>query len=446
MNVHMNDRHLARPASMTSETRLAPPTSSSAMAWLRTARGQRFLEAVLLGLVMLLIMMYRRPTQFEAPYVWVEDGLLNITDYLASGWKSLWHPIAGYFSVPIKLLNALSMSLSFRWLPEISMALALLFTYAVLLAVAYAPTRLRWPFACALAVMLIPSDSENFAVSLYVGWWGSILALLPLYWNGDARRDGLRIALIVIGGLSSPLIAGLVPLYAIRYALIRKRIELVALLVVVVISALQYYAVSQAKMVPGGKMFGISISMLIEKFFGLYLSVAPNFLQSGLLFWLGLGLIAFIVASWLQHRRELGLTFILLGLSLGVAIASTVARVPLDIIHPVQAGPRYFFFPFILLSWVLIQLASLDKAGTRLFACMILAASLRNMLDGGRRLHGTQDWRGSLQACLQTPLPQLYKIPIHYTGDNNNLWHLELNADQCRKLIQESLFDNKVAP
>lgn len=431
---------------MTSETRQVVPPSSGLLTWVRSARGQRVLEALLLGLVMLLIMMYRRPSQFDAPYVWVEDGLLNVKDYLASGWKSLWHPIAGYFSLPIKFLHALSMSLSFRWLPEISMALALLFTYAVLLAVAYAPTRLRWPFACALAVMLIPTDAENFAVSLYVGWWGSILALLPLYWKDDSRRHGLRIAFIVIGGLSSPLIIGLLPLYAIRYALIRKRAELIAVLVAVAVSVLQYFAVSQAKMVPGSSMFGISVSTLIEKFFGLYLGFSPNFIQSGLLLWLGLALVAFIVASWLQHRRELGLTFVLLGLSLGVAIVSSIGRMPLEIIHPVQAGPRYFFFPFILLSWVLIQLAALDKAGTRLFTCMILAAGVRNMLESGRRLHGAQDWRGNLQTCLQTPSPQLYRIPIHYTGDNNNLWHLELSADQCRQLIQGSLLDNKVAP
>src|SRR4029453_5358782 len=71
-------------------------------------------------------------------------------------------------------------------------------------------------------------------------WWGTLLVLLPLLW----RRDGpqypfVRCGLLVVGGLSSPLIIMLSPLYAIRAVWLRTRGACLDLAVVAVVACVQ---------------------------------------------------------------------------------------------------------------------------------------------------------------------------------------------------------------
>jgi hypothetical protein len=407
----------------------------------RRAVPTRLQQALLLAAALLLVLFYRRPDQFYAPYIWGEDGVVNLPDYLASGWASVFHPIAGYYSVPMKFISVLSMQLSFLWSPEISFVLTLLASYGVLAAVAFAPTRLRWPLGCALAILFIPTEAEVFGVTLLVFWWTSLLALLPLYWNEEGRRPLLRLFLLAVGALSSPFIIGIAPLYAVRVAVTRRRDDIVAMVVAFAFAALQYHAVHGAVQDAGAS---IKLGAIIEKFFGYYLAVGNNFVQSGLALYLGLALIAFIVVSWVAYRRELGLTFVLLGGSLGAAIASAVLRLPIENINPAYSAARYFFFAFVVLSWILVQLASLDKAGMRLASCMLLAFATRNALENGRRTHAHLNWRAEIATCLQSATP--YKVPIHTHGGLDQVWHVEFSAAQCRTLVSRSLFDAEPAP
>lgn len=425
------------------EVRHATLTNGVVAAFLRSPRARGAGKLLLLALATFFVILYRRPDQFIAPYIWVEDGSINVHDYLNSGWYSLIHPIAGYYSLPIKFLHALSMSLSFRWFPEISFALCMVFTYAVLCAIAFSPTRLRWPFLCSLAVLLVPTDAEVFGVSLYAGWWGSLLALLPLFWVVEPSRSMLRLGCLSLGALSSPLILALLPLYAVRFAVLRQRIDAFALLLAGGLGALQAFAMSKTPPLAATTLGGFDPSLVISKFFGYYLVSSWGLIQNGLPLILGLAFVMFLVASWFNHRRELGLTFVLLVSALAACALSSIMRQPLEVIHPTLAGPRYFFFPYVLLSWTLIQLASLEGSAIRLASCMLLAVGARNMLEGGRRVHGHIDWRSHIQACVASE--QTYVIPVHFAGDSAAVWSLPISSTQCRKLVQESLFDNKVA-
>ena len=67
----------------------------------------------------LLAMALRRPDQWSAPAVWIEEGTVALPDYVANGWSSVLHPMMGYLVLPTKLILATAATLSFRWLPEI---------------------------------------------------------------------------------------------------------------------------------------------------------------------------------------------------------------------------------------------------------------------------------------------------------------------------------------
>jgi hypothetical protein len=49
------------------------------------------------------------------------------------------------------------------------------------------------------------------------------------------------------------------------------------------------------------------------------------------------------------------------------------------------------------------------------------------------------DWRSEVLECINS---DSYNFPIHYNGDINKLWHVELNREQCLKLIDDSFIDS----
>ena len=169
-------------------------------------------------------MILRRPDQLTAPAVWIEEGTVALPDLVANGWSSLFHPMMGYLVLPTKIILATAATLSFRWLPEIEYWLTLIFTAGVLVAVAFSPTQLKFRVGCALALLALPMDSETYGTSAYAFWWGSLLVALPLLWRNEGRQYPiLRSGLLLLGGLSSPLIIALSPLYALRAVLVRSR-------------------------------------------------------------------------------------------------------------------------------------------------------------------------------------------------------------------------------
>ncbi|MDR3562455.1 MAG: hypothetical protein P4N59_13620 [Negativicutes bacterium] len=92
---------------------------------------------------------------------------MTLPAYIADGWASIAYPVNGYLVVPSKFIFLVSASVSFIHLPEIAYWLTIGMTIAILTAIAYCPTYLRWPKLCALA---IPPDSEVFAVLEYAFW------------------------------------------------------------------------------------------------------------------------------------------------------------------------------------------------------------------------------------------------------------------------------------
>ena len=417
-------------------------TTTTTAAWWRSERATLAFKLALLGAATLLALWYRRPDQFLNPAVWVEDGTVNIPDYVANGWASLFHPIAGYFSLPIKFLHAIAQTLSFRWLPELGLWLSVLFTYGVLAIVATTPTTLRLPFVCAAATLAIPCDSEVFAVSLYVGWWGSLLALPPLFWRDDGKpRTALRLSLIVVGGLSSPFVVVLAPLYALRAAVRRTRVDYLCFAVCAVVTIAQ---IASLKWHGSPSMGAISLAplVIIEKFFGYFVVGTSTPGMNDAIVYIGFALVGFIAWAWLQHRRELGFTFLLVAAALAAAITATLVRIPVEAIHPKLAGPRYFFYPFVMLTWLLVQIAAIEKSAMRVAATIVLALACRNALEVAQRRHETIDWRANVEQCLGQPT---HIMPIHFAGALAAHWQTSLTREQCRQLVGQSWFDNKIA-
>ena len=98
-----------------------------------------------------------------------------------------------------------------------------------------------------------------------------------------------------------------------------------------------------------------SLGLIIEKFFGRFVwgLDSPNADQYAGLILAGIALAA-TAGYALLNLRNRWLAFVLLYLLSG-SIALSVMRVNIDVPSPTGGGPRYFFYPYVFLSWILIQ-------------------------------------------------------------------------------------------
>src|SRR6476469_3778408 len=116
------------------------PTPFDRLALLVKTRAGQIAVLCLLAVTVLWL---RRPEQFSHPSIWVEDAY-NLQQYSEHGFASLFDAIAGYLILASKLLAVPAFKLSIMWSPEILLCLTIAATAAVVLAIAFSPTHLRW--------------------------------------------------------------------------------------------------------------------------------------------------------------------------------------------------------------------------------------------------------------------------------------------------------------
>jgi len=242
------------------------------------------------------------------------------------------------------------------------------------------------------------------------------LIFLALVWKDD-RAPLWRYSFIVFGGLSSPAILPASLLFATRAAVQRTRTELVAALLACCIAAVQTMPL-------------LSSTIMRAGFPSLH-SVAVGGLT------LGVPLLAVLTAAAIW-RSEYTLSLIGL-LALAISIMS-IFRVDLGGAHPLYSGPRYYFYPYITIAWLAISLA----AGANLLSRSVLLASIVIVVlaaatfetgathVGFSRRHERFDWRGQLDQCGRQPL--------RIMTDGSNTWPVDVTADQCAWLLNNSLF------
>jgi len=167
-------------------------------------------KIILLALIIGTLLVLRRPYQFLYPAVWVEDGTVLIPEGLEYGFRAIFRPINGYLVFVPRIINLLSLQFPLEYYPEVSTFLGASFNIFVFFCVVYSPTILKWKTLCAIAVFLIPVNSEVYVLPSYTFWLASVLLILALLWDpstekGNRLISSLRAFFLILGGLSSPL-------------------------------------------------------------------------------------------------------------------------------------------------------------------------------------------------------------------------------------------------
>ena len=395
-----------------------------------------FKNISILSLVFFILLFLRRGMQLLNPHIWNEDGPFNITSFMLHGWHSLYEPTQGYLIVIPKLITNISMSISFIYYPEISPYLTWLFTIAIALMVVYAPTMLRYPILAALSIFLIPTNAEVFGLPLFMLWFSAILLFLVALWK-PGEKQILKNILLLFGGFSSPTIVIIIPIQIFRMIVqSNKKEELLTLLLSIVISAIQLSFIVSQGVRPGIQIDFSFFQSMIHKFFALYYLGAFN-VHTIMLSIGGIYIIGLMFIYFLQNRKDI--YFMILVYLLFATIALSMSRMPPVMLNPIfGGGARYFFLPYILLSWILIYMMAKNK-WYEVVIIPILTLSIITALQGFCRTQDDLEWRKHIDLCQKAK--GKYPIPIQNDGNGKYPWHLILDAKTCKEYIDNDLFD-----
>lgn len=394
------------------------------------------LELLSLTAFTILVLFLRRPDQFLHPSIWIEDGWFNLRTFANHGAYLLVEPVSGYEIFATKLISYIAFSTSILWAPEIETVLMVLMTCAIIIAIARSPTHLPATLPCAIAVLLIPSDAEVFAVSAYANWWAGILLLLPPIWRQESQY--VKNFFIVFGGLSTPLIFPITLALLVRCAIDRTRSDVVSALVAVAMSASQLLVLRSMGGIEQRTLDVETVRLAIDKFLGFFFVGAftlDNTSYAGLGFFV---LMVLTIVAW-TGRAKLNRYFGLFVFMYTMICATVAARGPMAHLHPFVGGPRYFFYPFVLMMWTFIWLAMVSGIVVRAAMCAAFAFALISAGSQLSRRHDVFDWRANLRACA---LSDRYTLPIHFNRSKEDALRFSpvMTGEECRKLMARSFF------
>jgi hypothetical protein len=394
------------------------------------------LRIPLLFVLFLGLLASRRWAQLAHPQVWDEEGMF-ISGPIANGWADFLQPVNGYLLLVPKAIARASLALSYYQYPLVSTIATWLFIASVGLAVALAPTSLRGRWLCAMAVFFVPTDPEVFGLTLYTFWWASILVILLPLWDETKPWLWLRLGFVLAGGLSSPVVIAVLPMLYLRAFIYRaRRSELVVALAATAVAVVQLHFTiggSAASAPPVGSI----LRNVIPKFSGYFL-VANLWETSGFGFLAGALLVGLIVMWLLSDRRDMA-TWMLAALW-ATAIAMSVARVNPAYIHPRTAGPRYFFLPYALTFWILVQcLYAAPRRWLRWAAVAAIGCAILNAAPVWSRKHYDLHWTDHVRSA---PLFPEYEIPIHTDGRSLDLWSIREPQAVWSALLRSGAIDS----
>ena len=391
----------------------------------------KLLSYFALGMGLLLLRAWPR---LMNPEVWIEDGTLNIYGFVNEGIINFFSPVGGYLVLVPKLITFISLSISFFYYPWISTLLAWGFGIFVFVVIARAPTYLKGGLLLAIACFLIPSDIECFGLPMYSFWWTAPLLYVLVFWRVQEQLS-FRVFLLIISSLSSPICLITLPLFWLRAYFFKKiRGELIIAVLATLCVAIQGIYIlrdSHVNLFNPGKTF-----LIIPKFLGAYAvgNIAPS------LNWLfGIGILIFLTWAIIQKRNLVQYTLLYL---LVATIGTSIYRVDPTILNHIDSGPRYFFLPFILLSWLLLQIVlDANLKWIRMTGIIFLTASVINMFPVMTRTHARMHWTDQIFRCL-TVEQSRYDFPILHDGTETDLFYIRFTGDQCRELLEKDFLYN----
>ena len=368
--------------------------------------------------LVILVLYSRRGSTITNPQVWAEDGVVFIPEFLEYGISSLLIPIAGYLAFIPKIITGISLTFPYEY-PVVSSTLAWLYTVFVLSIICYAPLILKGRFLCAIGCLMIPSDPEVFGTSIYTLWWSGLLVIIISLWRDNETWIKTRISLLFIAGLSTPISVILSPIFFVRSLIFKRKTDKTILISSIFCSIIQLYFIFINDTGSALNEYNEKkITTIFKKFFG-YFILNHDTELNGQLWIISYIFLIFIIVCLIKIKSKF-LSFALIYI-LFINIFLSVYRVNISELHPIFAGPRYFFFPYIIIFWILIQgIYSFKNNILKYLVIIFLSLMLYNSFSSGwSRDHDDLFWAKNLESSKYF---DGYNMPIQFDGKESNSW------------------------
>ncbi|OLP16617.1 hypothetical protein BST81_20695 [Leptolyngbya sp. 'hensonii'] len=398
-------------------------------------------KVLLICCLTILVFFLRRSDQFLDPQVWVEDGIYYLPSFLEDSFRSLLEPVppvGGYLTVIPKLISGISLWLvGLHYYPIVSTVFSTLFSGLVMSLIALSPISLKGQVLLVIFALFIPTDVECFVLPSYTFWFAGLALFLLPFWNPDDSKSQkiLRTITLWFCGLSSPAIVPVSTVLLVKSLISKRLFEALFTLQALLIAGIQIYIYSRnlqssdqsASLMNLNKISIDHLDKIISKLFGYYSFYSFGNDEANLYF--GFVIVTIIASAILliAKKKEIAFENPLISLSflLFLNIGLVAFRVSVSSIHPYLAGPRYFFYPFILLSWILVQISHQKSNVLRIPAIICLALAVLNALPKFQRHHESLKWNQAVNRLVQKGEATL---PIHFDGVAARKWTVTLRA------------------
>ena len=401
----------------------------------RAQRAGLIVAALAFGLA---VWFLRRPDQLLHPYVWVEEYQI-LNRYQTQGLlHTLLAPVQGYFVWPTSFTVSLAAAASFLHLPLIDYWASTGWYMATLclILIPSSPIRLRWRVGLVILLVLVPTNPEVFGIAEYTFWWTTLWPLISIMWSKDLWWP--RIPVLVIGGMSSLAGAAIVIPYAFLYFATRRRRYLAgtAILAVTLVVQVVTYLTSDRSVQTPFRPGSVSLQELRNFSYYAVAWLKPtdtNFLVfgGGCLLLAIVGVVAFAAAHGrTQYTNEI------IALVLGLLVVGILSSIPAPLLtDPLDAGPRYYFLPFIVLGWVLLMIAVTSELHwARVAATVLIVMSLLTLSQTFSRHDDRVSWSSQLARCESAT--RSFTVPVQFDGTRADLWRglLVITPQTCQRL------------
>lgn len=395
----------------------------------------------------LVVLLSRRPETLTLPQFWAEDGRDFFAAQYRLGIAAFAEPYAGYFHFLPRLTAWLADALfAPRWAPLVYNASALAWTLAALATLLDRRLPLAGRPALVLAAVCVPHAAHEVFGTITNVQWVTALALLATLCK-DAPADGaprrrvsvaMDVAVVAVAGLTGPFVLLFLPIAAAQAWLLRDapgaghRRLLLAVAGAACVVQLSVFAgaawdwyVTRGQGAPTLAAWGSrALAGAVGQRLFIDLLWPWPLEQRGLSPLAGYALLLTLV-GWLGRERPRS-TMLLLAGHVIVLVASLAKVAPLVAwLDDPRGSVRYFYIPYVLLAWLLVDAAARCRGVPRSLAVALLAAMLTTaLMRDWRTTPGRDfDWPAWAARIGREPL----RIPI-----NPEPWVIELPARQGR--------------
>lgn len=325
--------------------------------------------SVLLVLFVTTVILFIRKTDaLTNPQFWAEDGTIFFLQQYNDGASVLLQEYVGYLHLAPRLIALVAdMFIPYALTPAFYNYSSLLITLIVVMSVFSSRFHMKNKILIALTISLIPHyANEIFLNATNLIWLLSIMIIIVLFKEEPAARYGnvavqytCDLAIIIVCGLTGPFIILLMPFFLWKWVNERNSYNTVMLSATFIISLIQLSFIvahslnshdvstnfSAYNVIIGRKMFG-------GLFLGSYIAYEINHY---LLSFLYLGILVLLL--YLAYQKKNRFIFFCVGISLIYLLAAFYRyRVNPEALILPGNGTRYFYVPYLMITWSLIAL------------------------------------------------------------------------------------------